>query len=936
MDMMIVLVYVLIVVVQCQSVAAMASAMGNRQMSSNDFSSIPLTTLNQASNLDLANLQVYQGFSITGINNQEFTGSSVSSAGDINNDGYDDMIIGAPNYPSGKHVGRAYVIYGGPTSNLININLTSLTSSQGFTITGINNQEFTGSSVSSAGDINNDGYDDMIIGAEDYPSGSGVGRAYVIYGGPTSNLININLTSLTSSQGFTITGINNQEFTGSSVSSAGDINNDGYDDMIVGAFGYASGSEVGRAYVIYGGPTSNLININLASLTPTQGFSITGINEYDITGSSVSHAGDINNDGYDDMIIGAEDYPSGSEVGRAYVIYGGPTSNLANINLASLTPTQGFSITGINNGEFTGSSVSSAGDINNDGYDDMIIGAPGYPSDNGVGIAYVIYGGPTSNLANINLTSLAPTQGFSITGINNQEFTGSSVSSAGDINNDGYDDMIIGAPYYPSESGVGRAYVIYGGPTSNLANINLASLTSSQGFTITGINIDEYTGSSVSSAGDINNDGYDDMIIGAPYYPSESGVGRAYVIYGSKIGYIVDAPTPHPTSQPTGQPFPQPTGQPSSEPTGQPTSQPSSQPSGQPTGQPSKAYVHNNYYSSSSQQANTILTSILSTVSSVASSVLLFLVPSFVLNYWGFRYKLIYDNTDKETLTMNEIGLYYDENTNQLKAIRKIFNRYEEFIINHGNTTDAIETTLFEHIKYQLSPKNIRYNYRLEDTQSGQFFRISVGSSPYKYIHSNMSFDRIAQIILENAIATEEDVFFYYGIDPNSPVTILGIDTTFRKKALFVFRLDAQFKKLLRFKIVMMQANKHDGISPSLYKSIKTEQSILSSRCLLISEENLLRNYLLVDPRIGPSFHRCGVKVYGELGSIQGFVYGMIDTYLRRGQILNQNKRIQSYDLVKIEDFLDDRKFFAMKVVEGAVVNPISSTAHRPTVGVDV
>ncbi|MDX2050548.1 MAG: FG-GAP-like repeat-containing protein, partial [Rickettsiaceae bacterium] len=438
---------------------------------------------------------------------------------------------------------------------LSNINLATLTSSQGFWLQGINTNDYTGSSVSNAGDVNGDGYSDMIIGASGYSSYAG--RAYVIYGGPA--LASINLGSLTSSQGFTVDGINTNDETGVSVSSAGDINNDGYYDVMISASGYSS--YAGRTYIIYGG--SSLQNINLASLTSSQGFLVQGANSNDHLGFSVSSAGDLNNDGYDDMIIGAYGYSSGA--GRTYIIYGG--SSLQNINLASLTSSQGFWVQGINSYDNTGSSVSSAGDINNDGYADIVIGAPSYNLDNRyTGRAYVIYGG--SSLQNINLASLTSSQGFWVQGINTYDRTGSSVSSAGDINKDGYSDMIIGA--YGCSSYAGRAYVIYGGPA--LASINLASLTSSQGFWLQGINTNDYTGGSVSSAGDINKDGYDDMIIGADGY--SSGAGRVYVIYGGATINPTLAPITNPSSGPTAKPTFAPSTSPSSGSTLGPTAKP--------------------------------------------------------------------------------------------------------------------------------------------------------------------------------------------------------------------------------------------------------------------------------------------------------------------------------------------------------------------------
>jgi hypothetical protein len=521
-------------------VASVASSFSQADKPST-FSSTFLSSTNTLNtNIDLSNLSSQQGFTITGINAGDRLGNFVSGAGDVNQDGYDDIIIGSNGYPSG----RAYIIYGGPSSGFKNITLASLEPSQGFSITGLQTSDQFGLSGSGAGDINHDGYDDMIIGAYGYPNFNSL----VLFGAPASNLSKILFSDLNVSQGFTVAGINAGDFTGCSVSSAGDINNDGYDDIMIGAYGYKSDNYNGRAYILFGGQKFNN-SVELADISPSQGFWITGINHNDKTGWSVSRAGDVNNDGYGDMIIGAYGYPSGTNTGRAYVIFGGPTSNLSNIDLANLMSYQGFSITGINPNDLTGYSVSGAGDINNDGYDDIILGAYGYPSGTGNGSVYVIYGAAASNFSNIDLENLTSSQGFSIIGVDLGDF-GVSVKGAGDVNNDGYDDLIIGADSYAK---IGRVYVIYGRATFT-GNIDLANLTSTLGFTITGINSNDYTGFSVSGAGDINNDGFDDMIIGACGYPSGTYVGSVYVVFGGPIAQPTAPPTIQPSLLPSASP----------------------------------------------------------------------------------------------------------------------------------------------------------------------------------------------------------------------------------------------------------------------------------------------------------------------------------------------------------------------------------------------
>ena len=309
----------------------------------------------------------------------------------------------------------------------------------------------------------------------------------------------------------------------------------GYDDIIIGAPN--KNSVQGAAYMIYGGEKSMMPNIALSSTTlnpASTGFTMTGNAAGDYFGISVSTAGDIDNDGYDDIIIGS--YYQNNKQGAAYVIYGGEKSSMTNWDFSSgatLNPTStGFMITGNAVGEIFGWSVSTAGDIDNDGYDDIIVGAPRKNSYQGA--AYVIYGGDKSTMSNIVLSSTAldpASTGFLITGNAGNDILGFSVSTAGDIDNDGYDDMIVGAPRKYSYQGA--VYVIYGGEKSSMSNIVLSSTNlspTSTGFMVTGNTAGDYFGQSVSTAGDVNNDGYDDIIIGA--YAKDSSKGTAYVIYG--------------------------------------------------------------------------------------------------------------------------------------------------------------------------------------------------------------------------------------------------------------------------------------------------------------------------------------------------------------------------------------------------------------------
>ncbi|AUB43742.1 Ca2+-binding protein, RTX toxin-related (plasmid) [Nostoc flagelliforme CCNUN1] len=429
------------------------------------------------------------------------------------------------------------------------LNLSDLNGTNGFIINGIASADYSGTSVSNAGDINNDGIDDLIIGAPG-ASPNGIflaGQSYVVFGGRNlGSSGSLNLSDLNGTNGFLINGIAS-DYSGSSVSNAGDINNDGIDDLIIGAYSASPNgiSAAGQSYVVFGGRNlGSSGSLNLSDLNGTNGFLINGINRNDESGYSVSNAGDINNDGIDDLIIGAyRAYPNGKyNAGQSYVVFGG--ANLgsgSSLNLSDLNGTNGFLINGINQSDFSGYSVSNAGDINGDGIDDLIIGA--YNADpNGIseaGQSYVVFGGRNlGSSGSLNPSDLNGTNGFLINGIAKYDYSGYSVSNAGDINNDGIDDLIIGAPGADPNgiSFAGQSYVVFGGKNiGSGGSLNLSDLNGTNGFLINGIASADYSGTSVSNAGDIDNDGIDDLIIGA-YRASSNGkynnAGQSYVVFG--------------------------------------------------------------------------------------------------------------------------------------------------------------------------------------------------------------------------------------------------------------------------------------------------------------------------------------------------------------------------------------------------------------------
>lgn len=350
----------------------------------------------------------------------------------------------------------------------------------------------------------------------------------------------VELSELNGSNGFVINGIESTDSAGKSVSAAGDINGDGIDDLILGAYGQeANGNfNAGSSYVIFGGVAVGMNStFELSDLDGSNGFAINGITANERSGYSVNDAGDVNGDGIDDLIIGAPTANSNnsSRTGKAYVLFGGETVGTSgSFELSDLNGNNGFAINGIGQGNYAGHSVSGAGDINGDGVQDMIIGAPRADTV-GIGVtgaSYVLFGGEsTGSNGSVDLSDLDGNNGFVVSGTNNQDQLGSSVSKAGDFNGDGFDDLIIGAKDAdPGYGGItGASYLLFGGESVGQGNaLDLRNLDPSDGFEISGIHTYDSLGNSVSDAGDVNGDGFDDLILA-----TENGVeDELYVVFG--------------------------------------------------------------------------------------------------------------------------------------------------------------------------------------------------------------------------------------------------------------------------------------------------------------------------------------------------------------------------------------------------------------------
>ena len=352
--------------------------------------------------MDLASLDGSNGFRVKGELTYDDSRVSVSNAGDVNGDGFDDLIVDNRGFDvNGGRSAARYVVFGKASGFDATLDLSDLNGSNGFRLVGAAAYDFSAdfsASVSSAGDVNGDGFGDVIIGASGAnPNGDHSGSSYVVFGKASGLDATLDLSSLDGSNGFRLDGAAG-DGAGFSVSDAGDFNGDGFDDVIIGApfanqyGGYYTYSG-GASYVVYGKASGFDATMNLSSLDGSNGFRLIGGYSYSGSQFNVNSAGDINGDGFDDVIVGAlyTDY-NGTNSGSSYVVFGKASGFDAALDLSNLDSNSGFRLDGAEN-DASGRSVSSAGDINNDGFDDLIIGAPFADTiDHDSGSSYVVFG----------------------------------------------------------------------------------------------------------------------------------------------------------------------------------------------------------------------------------------------------------------------------------------------------------------------------------------------------------------------------------------------------------------------------------------------------------------------------------------------------------------------------------------------------------------
>ncbi|MBU1057456.1 MAG: FG-GAP repeat protein [Proteobacteria bacterium] len=483
-----------------------------------------------------------------------YWGKSTSGIGDVNGDGFDDIIVASDRIRIGANFnsGEAILFYGTRgmfgSSMTMNLFTYSMTASEGIRFQGTAANQSLGRSVAGAGDVNGDGYADLLIGSGENGTN---GTVYLIYGKSpllSSNvLFSLNASVLNGSNGVAIIG-ETDGYLGNDVntiSSAGDVNGDGYDDILL--------VQWDKVFLIYGsaGGIGSSGELDLSTFTAADGVVIVGAGS--IQGfTAVSGAGDVNGDGYDDILLGANKVylaaSSTDDTGGGIILYGSATG----IGTSGSFTVSETILDGINGTRFigpspygsgAGRSVSGVGDVTGDGYADFVIGASnwGYwntTANQGNGRVYLVYGdsgplGPDGTRFMINLDG---TIGVKLNGPTNYTYAGRRLSSAGDVNGDGLADLVI--PAYYDDQQAGRTYVIYGkqGTIYSGSDYDLGSILTQNGTKMIGASTYEESGSDVSTAGDFNGDGKSDLLIGAHEADEPNGYavtsGKAYLVWG--------------------------------------------------------------------------------------------------------------------------------------------------------------------------------------------------------------------------------------------------------------------------------------------------------------------------------------------------------------------------------------------------------------------